>query len=177
MIALDGPDGFDGYSCWANGRIPVIAFNANVSGDRQRFNLAHELGHLVLDPAPATEIEKAAHRFAAVFLVPAKTAYSELGRKRSNLSFDELLVLKRARRCPQRSATKAAPAGLPGPRRKPDHPLLRRELLDEGPKGRSVAANKGLAEPAAPLVREYAKNPELTAFMDVDLEDFHEEDL
>lgn len=45
-------------------------------------------------------------------------------------------------------------------------------LLDESPKGRSVPAERGLAEPPATVVREYAENPELTAFIDVGLEDF-----
>jgi Zn-dependent peptidase ImmA (M78 family)/DNA-binding XRE family transcriptional regulator len=94
VIKLDGPSGFDGLSCWANGHIPVIAFNENVPGDRQRFNIAHELGHLVLDLHESQEIESAAHRFAAAFLVPAEAAFKELGEKRSNLSFAELLILK-----------------------------------------------------------------------------------
>lgn len=95
VIAVDGPRGFDGFSCWVNDRVPVIAFNVNVPGDRQRFDLAHELGHLVFDIDPSVNIEKTAHRFAGAFLVPAKAAFAELGRKRSNLSFDELLLLKR----------------------------------------------------------------------------------
>jgi len=94
VIKLDGPSGFDGFSCWANGLVPVIAFNRNVPGDRQRFNIAHELGHLVLDLQESTEIENAAHRFAAAFLVPSEAAFNELGRKRNNLSFNELLILK-----------------------------------------------------------------------------------
>lgn len=94
VVAINGPKGFDGYSCWVNHNIPVIAFNENVSGDRQRFNLAHELGHLVLDADPSVDIEKAAHRFASAFLIPAMAAYAELGKKRSDLSLDELLLLK-----------------------------------------------------------------------------------
>lgn len=93
VIAVDGPEGFDGYSCWANENIPVIAFNRNVSGDRQRFSLAHELGHLIMI-ADGIDVEKAAHRFAAAFLVPEKSAVLELGAKRSNLSLDELKLLK-----------------------------------------------------------------------------------
>lgn len=94
VIKIDGPGGFDGFSCWANGIVPVIAFNINVSGDRQRFNIAHELGHLVLDVQDSTEIENTAHRFAAAFLVPAEATFHELGSKRSNLSFSELFILK-----------------------------------------------------------------------------------
>ena len=94
VVSIDGPSGFDGFSCWANGNVPVIAFNSNVTGDRQRFNIAHELGHLVLNLQDCTEIEKAAHRFAAAFLVPSEAALNALGEKRNNLSFQELLILK-----------------------------------------------------------------------------------
>lgn len=94
VIKIDGPGGFDGFSCWANAIFPVIAFNINVSGDRQRFNIAHELGHLVLDIQDSTDIESTAHRFAAAFLVPAEAAFNELGSNRSNLSFNELFILK-----------------------------------------------------------------------------------
>ena len=94
VINIDGPSGFDGFSCWANGNVPVIAFNNNVPGDRQRFNISHELGHLVLDVIDYTKKENAAHRFAAAFLVPSEAAISELGPKRNNLSFKELSILK-----------------------------------------------------------------------------------
>lgn len=94
VISLDGPGGFDGFSFWANGELPVIAFSKRAPGDRQRFSVAHELGHLVVQMSSSVDAEKAAHRFAAAFLVPATSAYSELGRKRTNLSFDELLLLK-----------------------------------------------------------------------------------
>lgn len=95
VVPLGGPDGFDGFSCLVNGDIPVIAFNSSISGDRQRFSLCHELGHLVLEPASSVDVEKAAHRFAGAFLVPAQAARGELGRKRTKLSFDELLLLKK----------------------------------------------------------------------------------
>lgn len=52
---------------------------ADQPGDRQRFSLAHELAHLVLAPAGEVDSEKAAHRFAAAFLVPGDTARRELG--------------------------------------------------------------------------------------------------
>ncbi len=45
----------------------AIAFNRNASIDRQRFTLAHELGHLILDDA---HDEKSANKFAAAFLMP-----------------------------------------------------------------------------------------------------------
>lgn len=52
----------------------------HVPGDRQRFTVSHELGHLALHaeipppitPEEAKRLEKQAHRFAAAFLAPAE---------------------------------------------------------------------------------------------------------
>jgi Zn-dependent peptidase ImmA (M78 family)/DNA-binding XRE family transcriptional regulator len=95
VIALRAFEKFDGFSCWANGKVPVIAFNQDLPGDRQRFTVAHELGHLVLTTQGDHDQEKAAHRFAAAFLVPRTAAFAKLGAKRSNLDFEELKMLKR----------------------------------------------------------------------------------
>ena len=100
VLALDADERFDGHSAWAtilgdDGRkVPVLVTNAAMSGDRQRFNLAHELGHLVIKQKQTKEDEEIAHRFAAAFLVPDEAAYKELGRSRSRIEFDELLLLK-----------------------------------------------------------------------------------
>jgi Zn-dependent peptidase ImmA (M78 family)/DNA-binding XRE family transcriptional regulator len=74
---------------------PVIVTKAGLPGDRQRFNLAHELGHLVMIIDHTVDEEKAAHRFASAFLVPASTVLFELGQHRSQLDFNELYLLKR----------------------------------------------------------------------------------
>lgn len=89
--------------------IPVIAIRPGVSGDRQRFSLAHELGHLVVEYAQEVrrldednrsalstqlDVEEAANRFAAAFLVPRTAALRELGSSRQSLSIDELHLLK-----------------------------------------------------------------------------------
>ena len=69
---------------------------ADCPGERQRFSLAHELGHSVLDDDSSAEgREAAAHRFAAAFLVPAAAARRELGESRSNVTTAELALLKR----------------------------------------------------------------------------------
>jgi len=57
-------------------------------------NLAHELGHLVLNISKETDEEKAAFRFAAGFLVPAESLYKEVGNKRVFIQIEELLILK-----------------------------------------------------------------------------------
>lgn len=74
---------------------PVIAVKRGVPGDRHRFNLAHELGHIMLSVRQETREEKAAHRFAAAFLVPAQAARMELGVTRKYLEPHELLLLKK----------------------------------------------------------------------------------
>ena len=91
---VDAHDKFDGCIMWANETIPVIVVKRDLPGDRQRFNLAHELGHLVLDPASSVDIEKAAYRFAGAFLVPAQQVYFELGQRRQSLDLLELHSLK-----------------------------------------------------------------------------------
>lgn len=90
---VNGPDDFDAFTFVAND-MPVIAVKDGLPGDRQRFNLAHELGHLVLEPSNAMDEEKAAHRFAAALLVPAQAAYHELGPTRHHLHLKELHMLK-----------------------------------------------------------------------------------
>lgn len=72
----------------------VIASKSGISGDRQRFNVAHELGHLVLDCKNDLDEEKAAHRFAGALLVPAESAKFELGMYRRDLDVNELRLLK-----------------------------------------------------------------------------------
>ena len=86
---------FDGLSGRANGR-PVVVVNNETSVDRHRYNVAHELGHLMISCSdlPSKEQEGLAHRFAAALLVPAEVARRELGEKRRHLSMDELGVLK-----------------------------------------------------------------------------------
>lgn len=100
VLALNDHNKFDGISARANFLhdnekiMPVIVTNSDVPGDRQRFNLAHELGHLIIQPIGTKQDEEIAHRFAAAFLVPDIIAFKELGHSRSRIEFDELLLLK-----------------------------------------------------------------------------------
>lgn len=59
--------------------LPVIASRRGVPGDRQRFSLAHELGHLMLRPTGNLNTEGTMNRFAGAFLVPEPAAQFELG--------------------------------------------------------------------------------------------------
>lgn len=92
-----GPDAkFDGLAARVDGR-PVIVVGRDWPGDRQRFTLAHELGHLVLRGRLAEiDEEAAANRFAGAFLAPAPEVIKELGTRRTWLEPRELCVLKHA---------------------------------------------------------------------------------
>ncbi len=73
----------------------VVVVNCGDPGERQRFTLAHELGHMVLAAAPKIDEEEAAHRFAGAFLMPAGTLRSEIGKHRRSIGWGELFELKR----------------------------------------------------------------------------------
>jgi Zn-dependent peptidase ImmA (M78 family)/DNA-binding XRE family transcriptional regulator len=91
---VGGHEDFDALTFWANDNIPVIVVKRDLPGDRQRFNLAHELGHLVLEPVEGVDAEKAAYRFAGAFLVPEPVVRFELGPQRQRLDLHELHLLK-----------------------------------------------------------------------------------
>lgn len=98
VVELAGSENsVDGLAGIANGCHAVVVVDPDVSDDRKRFTLAHELGHLMMDTSSVASLsgqEKLAHRFASAFLVPAAVARRELGAKRTRLSFDELKLLK-----------------------------------------------------------------------------------
>jgi len=75
---------------------PIVVLGADKGHrDRSRFDAAHELGHLVLhgpDHAGTKEAEAQAHKFAAVFLMPAAGIRDELP---SRPDWERLIALKR----------------------------------------------------------------------------------
>ncbi len=94
VAVITSHSAFDALTLWANDNIPVIVMNNDVPGDRQRFTLAHELGHVIFESVGDLNEEKVAHRFAGAFLVPAEIARFELGKQRKTLGMDELALLK-----------------------------------------------------------------------------------
>ena len=94
-LALDEIHGVAAKASRANGpQLPVVVVNESEWGERQRFTAAHELGHMVLEIASRVNAEKAAHRFAGAFLMPAEALFREVGRHRRSISLRELVVLK-----------------------------------------------------------------------------------
>ena len=97
--AVKNDEKFDGLTSVVND-IPLIVVGANWVGDRQRFTLAHELGHLLLKNRVAESLllqkdeEKLCNHFAGAFLLPKATLISHLGEHRHNLEPRELYLLK-----------------------------------------------------------------------------------
>jgi Zn-dependent peptidase ImmA (M78 family)/DNA-binding XRE family transcriptional regulator len=91
---VEGDGSFDALTLMANEHIPVIVLRRDVPGDRQRFSLAHELGHLVLEASENVNAEKAANRFAGALLAPQAAVQLELGSQRHTISTYELHQLK-----------------------------------------------------------------------------------
>jgi Zn-dependent peptidase ImmA (M78 family)/DNA-binding XRE family transcriptional regulator len=92
----------EGLSSWSEmlGR-PLILLSADKdNGYRSRFDLAHELGHLILhrnilrttDNDRHKLMEKQAHHFAGSFLLPAESFAADI---RMPVTLDDLLLLKR----------------------------------------------------------------------------------
>ena len=78
------------------GTTPVVVISAAQSGDRQRFTLAHELGHLVIHGRLPNNIdeEKACNLFAGAFLLPKQALIEHLGQSRRYVEPRELFMLK-----------------------------------------------------------------------------------
>lgn len=98
VLEIEASEKFDGISAVAYDSDNNIAASAvvtrrGVPGERQRLNLAHELGHIVLDSKNVDE-EKAAFRFASAFLAPEEVVFREVGNKRAFIQTEELLMLK-----------------------------------------------------------------------------------
>jgi Zn-dependent peptidase ImmA (M78 family)/transcriptional regulator with XRE-family HTH domain len=68
----------DAFSFW-KGDVPFVLLNTQKSGERGRFDAAHELGHLVMHRNRETkgrDIEQQADAFASAFLMPKTAIYA-----------------------------------------------------------------------------------------------------
>lgn len=68
----------DALMSWPPGSRPVVLLGAHAPGDRQRFSVAHEMGHAVMHELPSDNQETEADRFAAEFLMPRADIGSQL---------------------------------------------------------------------------------------------------
>ncbi len=99
IIQIKNPDNrfddFDGLSEIVN-NIPVIVLLDDIKdGARQRFTIAHELGHLILNISnDELDEEKLCNRFASALLMPKDAVINEFGISRKNINFFELTAFK-----------------------------------------------------------------------------------
>ncbi|WP_202802714.1 XRE family transcriptional regulator [Arthrobacter sp. TB 23] len=97
VFSEPGVAGIDAYSMHTAVR-PIIVLNP-VKDDyyRQRFDVAHELGHLIMhhDAEPGGKVsEEQANRFAAEFLMPAEQIRSSLPSSTAGRSWKHIAELK-----------------------------------------------------------------------------------
>ncbi|WP_089915058.1 helix-turn-helix domain-containing protein [Leifsonia sp. 21MFCrub1.1] len=84
--------------CFVRDNTPYVLLNTSKSGERQRFDAAHELGHLVLhdelemDPSTSKERESEANQFASAFLMPRSAVLAQSMRA---ASLDRVLAARR----------------------------------------------------------------------------------
>lgn len=97
---MDSEENIDGLSAQVRRSrgeaVRVIVIRRGVHGERQRFNRARELGHMIMEVDGDERFrEKAAHRFAGAFLMPAEALWPSVGRHRSSIGWSELFALKK----------------------------------------------------------------------------------
>jgi Zn-dependent peptidase ImmA (M78 family)/transcriptional regulator with XRE-family HTH domain len=96
IVPIDfGTDRVDSRSILLENKFPVIFYNKNLLGDRLRFTLAYELGHIVMHTRTALlKVEDLSHEanvFSAEFLMPSSDIKKELT---ATIDIDLLASLK-----------------------------------------------------------------------------------
>jgi len=85
----------DSFAFYYEGR-PFVFLNLSKTAERMRFDLAHELGHLLLHKDSkanrSRHLEQEAQDFASSFLVPADALYAQITGK---LRIDDVFTLKK----------------------------------------------------------------------------------
>jgi len=100
VMFIDNAKSFDGISAlaYANDtqlKAAAVVSKNHIPGERQRLNLAHELGHIVLDIAHNLDEERVAFRFGGAFLAPKETVLKAVGSRREHFQPRELFILKK----------------------------------------------------------------------------------
>ncbi len=100
VLVIELPERVSGLTCLVDrggdkAPVPVIVVNINMPLERRRFTLAHELAHRLIHEDSAINHEKASDVFAGSFLVNAEHLKKGIGGQRRNISFPELVQIKR----------------------------------------------------------------------------------
>jgi Zn-dependent peptidase ImmA (M78 family)/DNA-binding XRE family transcriptional regulator len=99
VIEIDVDDAFNGMSTYVDDMVPVIVVNSRLDHklDRKRFTLLHELAHLLLSFPEGIEEkqeERLCDAFAGAMLLPGNKVLEILGKHRSALIWNELVLIK-----------------------------------------------------------------------------------
>jgi Zn-dependent peptidase ImmA (M78 family)/transcriptional regulator with XRE-family HTH domain len=93
VVALPlGGSEVDATSLHPPGEPPLFVVNSDVSPERQRFTMGHEVGHVACVPEGGIDPEEMAQQFAAEFLAPAAQVLADL--KAAPVTPARLLQLK-----------------------------------------------------------------------------------
>jgi len=96
IVEVPNDPDFDGLAGYVEDtRRPFAVSRKGISVDRTRLNLLHEAGHAYVAGLDEKASEKATFRFATALLFPKERVYDELGRKRSSIDMEELLMAKK----------------------------------------------------------------------------------
>ncbi len=100
VFSIDSHDReVDAFSFWAQAR-PYVFLNPDKSGERLRFDLAHELAHLVLHKELTTNrakhFEYEANEFASAFLMPAGGVLGQVATAARELRMSDVMTMKRS---------------------------------------------------------------------------------
>ncbi|MBQ0016584.1 MAG: ImmA/IrrE family metallo-endopeptidase [Bacteroidales bacterium] len=93
IIEIDHDEKFSG-TCNTAGTIPVIVINRNMTSERKRITIFHELGHLLMHCAEGVDKEKMCNIFANEVLIPSDKFKNLLGASRHDISLVELQAIQ-----------------------------------------------------------------------------------
>ena len=94
IIEIEHEKSFSG-TCNEAGGLPVIVVNKNMSSERKRLTIFHELGHLLMHCADGVDKEKMCNVFASEVLIPSDKFKGLIGESRHDISLVELQSIQR----------------------------------------------------------------------------------
>jgi Zn-dependent peptidase ImmA (M78 family)/DNA-binding XRE family transcriptional regulator len=100
VFEIEGPEGFDGISGYAEGTIPLMVINSNMQNtERRRFTHMHELAHLLVNSSFDENLsnhdkEKLCDAFASEMLLPSDEIQSEF-RGKTRIPVQELIRVQK----------------------------------------------------------------------------------
>ena len=94
IIEIEHDEKFSG-TCNKAGDVPVIIINKNMSAERKRITIFHELGHLLLHFAEGVNEEQLSTIFANEILIPSDKFRNLIGESRHDISLVELQAIQK----------------------------------------------------------------------------------